>query len=169
MYDVALYENNSRSRKQNQHSTTQYASETPACYTVTSLVSLMFYGKTGLPVPSWISPLDLDLNATHQWPNHRDQVLEFRPCVDQHREKWFEVPLNCVTHMSVSCTPSLQEQMYGFQMWTMFRLRTILKLQDLPQSQSPETVPDDNVELYFTRDILLVFTRREMNVWDQTC
>ena len=45
-------EGNSRLREQNPHSTIQDASEKPACYTVSSLASLMLYSATGLTVPS---------------------------------------------------------------------------------------------------------------------
>ena len=43
--------------------------------------------------------------------------------------------------MSVSYTSNLLEQMYDFRKHIMFSLTWILNLQDLPRSQSPETVP----------------------------
>ena len=43
--------------------------------------------------------------------------------------------------MSVSYTSNLLEQMCGYRRYIMFRPKWILNLQDLPRSQSPETVP----------------------------
>ena len=54
--------------------------------------------------------------------------------------------------MFVSYTSNLLEQMYDFQKRTMFLQKWILNLQDLPQSQSPETVPICIAEQIFPHD-----------------
>ena len=55
--------------------------------------------------------------------------------------RWFLILLNCEKQQFVSWTSNLLEQMCGFQKHIMFLQKWILNLQDLPQSQSPETVP----------------------------
>ena len=54
--------------------------------------------------------------------------------------------------MFVSCTSNLLEQMCDFQKYIMFLQKWILNLQDLPQSQSPETVPICIAWQYFPHD-----------------
>ena len=54
--------------------------------------------------------------------------------------------------MFVSCTSNLLEQVCGFQKYIMFLQKWILNLQDLPQSQSPETVPICIAWQYFPHD-----------------
>ena len=54
--------------------------------------------------------------------------------------------------MSVSYTSNLLEQMYDYRKHIMFSLKWILNLQDLPRSQSPETVPVCIAEQYFPHD-----------------
>ena len=64
----------------------------------------------------------------------------------------FQILLNCDKLMFVSCTSNLLEQMYGFPRCTRFLQKWILNLQDLPQSQSPETVPVCIVWHYYPHD-----------------
>ena len=47
--------------------------------------------------------------------------------------------------MFASYTSNLLEQMYDFQKRTMFHMKQILSLQDLPQNRGLETVPACNV------------------------
>ena len=54
--------------------------------------------------------------------------------------------------MFVSCTSNLLEQMYDFRKCIMFLQKWILNLQDLPQSQSLETVPVCIVWQYYPHD-----------------
>ena len=54
--------------------------------------------------------------------------------------------------MFVSCTSNLLEQMCGYRRYIMFLQMWILNLQDLPQSQTPETVPIYIVVQYFPHD-----------------
>ena len=60
--------------------------------------------------------------------------------------------LNYVKQQFVSCTSNLLEQMYGFRKCTMFLQKWILNLQNLPRSQSLETVPICIVWPYFPND-----------------
>ena len=69
--------------------------------------------------------------------------------------------------MFVSYTSNLLEQMYDFQKRIMFLQKWILNLQDLPQSQSPETVPiciDSSISHMTTPPA----PTRVMNIWNQS-
>ena len=65
------------------------------------------------------------------------------------RERCFQILLNCEKQQLVSCTSNSVEQRYDFRKRTMFLQKWILNLQDLPQSQSLETVPVCIVWQYF--------------------
>ena len=56
-------------------------------------------------------------------------------------KKWSQILLNCAKQQFVSCTSNLLEQKYDFRKCTMFLQKWISNLQDLPRSQSLETVP----------------------------
>ena len=70
-----------------------------------------------------------------------NQEREYHPTSILHPKKWFLILLNCAKLKFDSYTSSLSEQMYDFQKRTMYRPKWISNLQDLPRSQSLETVP----------------------------
>ena len=45
-------------------------------------------------------------NGTLQKTDPKDQELEFHPCVNPHRKKSTQLPLNCVRQMSVLAHPT---------------------------------------------------------------
>ena len=68
----------------------------------------------------------------------------------------FQILLNCEKLMFVSCTSNLLEQMCGYRRYIMFLQTWILNLQDLPQNQSPETVPIYIAQQYYPRDNIVL-------------
>ena len=73
----------------------------------------------------------------------------------------FQILLNCEKLQFVSCTSNLLEQKYDFQKRTMFLQKWILNLQNLPQSQSPETVPICIALQYFTHDNIVCIHKKD--------
>ena len=121
---------------------------------------------TGFPVAlSWVHLFCSVRNETLQSPNPREWEREYRPCVNLHREKWFQLLQNCVKLKSVSCTSNLLT--CDFRKCTKILLMLILSLQGLLQNQSLETILVCIVVPYFHITILRVFTCM-MNVRDQT-
>ena len=92
-------------------------------------------------VLSWVHLFCLVRNEILQSLNPREWEREYRPCVTLHREKWFQILLNCAKLKSVSCTSNLLAQTCDFQKCTMFLQKWILSPQDFPQNRSLETVP----------------------------
>ena len=64
----------------------------------------------------------------------------------------FQILLNCEKQQFLSCTSNLLEQMCDFQKCIVFLQKWILNLQDLPQSQSLETVPICIAWQYYPHD-----------------
>ena len=81
-----------------------------------------------------------------------NQAREYRPTLILHPKRWFLILLSSAKLKFVSYTSNILEEMYDFQKRTMFLQKWILNLQDLPRSQSLETVPICIVWQYFPHD-----------------
>ncbi len=92
---------------------------------------------------SQVSPIDLKhekhfKEQKQSAPTTREQ--EARLISIQRPKRWFPILLNCVKLKFVSCTSNLLEQMYDFQEKHNVLPKVISNFQDLPRSQSLETV-----------------------------
>ena len=94
---------------------------------------------------SQVAPFDLKHGKHFQEQKQLDPIVPEQanhpvsvPCP----ERWSQILLSSENQQFVSCTSTnLLEQMYDFQKRIMFLQKWISNLEDLPRSQSPETVP----------------------------
>ena len=104
---------------------------------------------------SQVSPIDLKHEKYFQEQKQLDPIVPERanhPISVLCPKRLFQILLNCEKQQFVSYTSNLLEQMYGYRKHIMFTQKWILNLQDLPRSQSPETVPVCIVWQYFPHD-----------------
>ena len=98
------------------------------------------YATSFLVFDLWCCWIGSVKNKTLLQPNPEDQELRFNPFVNLHREKEFQLLLNCVNLKFVSCTSNLLTRTRDFRKCTRVHLMLMLSLLDLQQHQNPETI-----------------------------
>ena len=88
----------------------------------------------------WFCWFCLVRNEVLQSLNPKDRERESHPWMNLHRERLFQLLLNCVKLKSVSCTPNLLARTCDSRKCTELLLMLIWSLQGLLQNQSLETI-----------------------------
>ena len=96
---------------------------------------------------SQVSPINLKNDKHFQKQKQLDPIIP-----EQTNHPVSMILLSCEEQQFVSCTSNLLEQMCGSRRCIMFLQKWILNLQDLPQNQSPKTVPICIVWQFFPHD-----------------
>ena len=115
----------------------------------------------------WFCWFSLMKNEILQSLNPKDRERESHPCVNLHREKLLQLPLNCVKLRFFSCTSDLLARTYDFRICTTVHRMLILSRLNLGQNQNLELILSALLCCVSHITTLPVFTC-VMNARDQT-
>ena len=88
---------------------------------------------------SWVHMFGSVLKEILQVPDPAEWDREYRPCVNLHREKWFQLLWKCVKLKSVPCTSNFLAQTWDFRKAQNMPPNVVF-LSRLLQNQSLETI-----------------------------